>query len=509
MLYVHPTPQYPRSKLEARMKTLYSLINGVTFCCMTVLIVEYAIFLPNSLPEYYTNSQVVLSPSLSYVLLNCTYTGEIHLMNAKTKITTDKNGITLGLLECAQYITALFSLSFVTIIFNALSLGLYRDGNRHARFFGVHLSLYHCCVATCYFLNFAIIGTTFSFYAPCHFFEAAISHCAALAKENNADAFYDSEFTNYTIFSAAVLFPFAGACINLFVYFLSFVARCILSNHRAEILLSEADAPWERRGVICRTSKPLLSLHTAQRKVILEEARAAMKEGMTVRIARSYQLLTEEDYNEMVDAMRKQVEENLKEEQFQLLLHNFGEDQEAWDNRGFMWRDSIPWDLPTDENIMDVDKGEGLDEFNSSFMRSRERSGWTPNGGQFRDEFANSPEQSVYRSQASFRQPGGTGKGGVEDEPLEVYKNGEEEIAHADTLEMRGDRDGQRRAREYEFSESPEDHRFSIASPLSDDGEWDNVDMRRSRRGVVELRDAKVIRHRSRAYNEADADELW
>lgn len=491
------------------MKTLYSLINVVTFCCMTVLIVEYATFLPSSLPEYYTNPQVVLPPSLSYVLTNCSYTGKIHLMNANTDLTTNENGIILALLECAQYITALFSLAFVTIVFNALSLALYRDGNRHARFFGVHLSLYHCCVATCYFLNFAVIGTTFSFYAPCHFFESAITHCAEVARKENETAFYESEFTNYTILSAAVQFPFAGACVNLLIYFLSFVARCILSNHRAEILLSEADAPWERRGVICQTSKPLLSLHTAQRKVILEEARAAMKEGMAVRIARSYQLLTEEDYNEMVEAMRKQVEENLKEEQFQLLLHNFGEDQEAWDNRGFMWRDSIPWDLPSDENLMDVEEGEGLDELNTSATRYRERTGWTPYGGPSRDEMLHSREPSVYHSQSSFRSPVGVGKGEMEEEPLDTYVNGDnEEIAHADTLDRQRDRVGGRRSPGLEYAAPPADHRFSIASPLSDDEEWDDMDRRRGRRGVVELRDAKVIRQRNRAYNEADADEL-
>lgn len=489
------------------MKTLYSLVNVVTFCCMVVLIVEYVNFLKNCLPEYYTNADLVLAPSLSLVLSNCTYTGDIHLMNVKTELTTDKNGIILALLQCAQYITAIFSLAFVTIVFNGFSLFLYRDGNRHARIFGVHLSVYHCCVAACYFLNFSVIGTTFCFYAPRQYFIDAISYCAMQEEERNREAFLDSEFTNYTILSAQVFFPFIGACFNLGTYLFSFVVRCFLSNKKAEILLSEANAPWERRGLICRTSKPLLSLHTAQRKVILDEAKSAMKQGMRVRIARSYQLVTEEDYNEMVEAMRKQVEENLREEQFELLLHNFGEDQEAWDNRGFMWRDSIPWDLRSEETIME--RGEEGNRGDLSSTHIQERSRRFSSSERYRDEMRDGVENSFTPSLFSVRRHPETGEALGERRPIRVLAEGEEnEVIEAETLEGLERGRSFRMRRPDDRSSHEEFFGFSVASPLSDDDE--DEDFRRRRPGAeeIELRDATVIRHRRRAYREEDADEL-
>lgn len=510
MLYIYPTPQYPRSKLEAKIKTLYSLVNVVTFCCMVVLIVQYANFLQNCLPEYYTNSDLVLAPSLLLVLTNCVYTGEIHLMNVKTQLSTDKNGIILALLQCAQYITALFSLAFVTIVFNGLSLFLYRDGNRHARIFGVHLSLYHGCVAACYFLNFAIIGTTFSFYASLKYFNAAVEYCASQEELRDADAFYDSEFTNYTIFSAGVFFPFVGACFNLGTYLFSFMVRCFLSNKRPEILLSEADAPWERRGLICRTSKPLLSLHTAQRRVILEEARSAMKEGLKVRIARSYQLVTEEDYREMVEAMRKQVEENLKEEQFELLLHNFGEDEEVWDNRGFMWRDSIPWDRDTEANPMGNDDEE--DPRNLSSTNNQERSFWMTNSGRYRDEMVDAMEETSTHSLFSVRRQKDSVEGGKDGRPMTLFVDPDDDDSHAmaqaEPLEIQdyGRNTGRRRGRDCTTPEDP--GWFSLASPLSDGEEEEGHRSRRKSVPESMFHEATVIRRRHKAYSEQDADEL-
>eukprot|EP00796_Vickermania_ingenoplastis_P005217 gene5217-3735_t len=347
MLYIYPTPKYPRTPLEATMKTVYGLTNALTGIALVVTMTEYFIFLKNCMPEYYTNGQLVLSDSLEYVLDGCAYTGTVHLMNVKAEIVASKESITMGLMQCAQFVTALFSLLFVTMVINGVSMMLYRAGDRHIRLFGVHISIYHAMVALSYVINFATIAATFSYDTQRLFYKDAVSHCAEQAKNRDLDAFYKSEYTGFTIFSVAVYWPLSAACANLLIFMTGLVVRCVHSNHRADILLSEADAPWERRGFSCSTSKPLLRLHTAQRTAIVEEAEAAMKQGMAVRIVRSYQLLTEEDYAELVQAMRQQVEEAIKEEQFEILRRNCGEDEAAWDQTGFMWHDRLPWALPT------------------------------------------------------------------------------------------------------------------------------------------------------------------
>lgn len=347
MLYVYPTPQYPRTTLEASVKSLYGLTNAVTGIAMIVLITEFAVFLGNCMPEFFTNSDLVLSPGLQYVLDGCTYTGEIRLMGVGATVTVTAEGISLGLMQCAQYILALCCLLFVTIMGNGISLSLYRAGDRHIRVWGVHVPVYHGMVSFMYIINFTTIGTTFSYNTQRLFFEEAVHYCTERAKKNDYEGFLNSEFSGYTILSTAVWWAISAACANLCIFIVAFIIRCYMSYNKADILLSEADVPWEKRGFSCSTSKPLLRLHTTQRNAIVEEANAAMKEGMEVRIVRSYQLVTEEDYQELVTAMREQVEETIKDEQFEILRQNFGEDVNTWDQSGFMWRDDLPWALPT------------------------------------------------------------------------------------------------------------------------------------------------------------------
>lgn len=455
------------------MKSVYALANACTAAAMVVLITEYADFLGNSLPNYYTSSDVTLADNLKYVLTGCTYTGEIHLMNARYNLSVGEENIVLGLMQCAQYITALFSLLFVTIIINGISLSLYRAGDRHIRVFGIHVPIYHGMVVMSYFINFVTIGTTFSFDSQRIFFRDAVDYCSSVARSADLNAFLSSEFTGYTILKTAVYWPLAAACANLLIFLTAFAVRSFHSYHKADILLSEADAPWEKRGFSCSTSKPLLRLHTTQRNAIVEEANAAMKEGMKVRIVRSYQLLTDEDYEDLVLAMQQQVDETIRDEQFELLRQNFGEDETAWSQSGFMWRDSLPWAVPTP--LDSAEEREEAEEHTSTFDDGR--GAWSPSG-----------DGLVYE------RPDG------DDE----FVDDEEEMLESEGSQRRMVR--RRRGRRSRVA-------LSDAEPLALEGEWEEggegeefaEQFEESNRSGVRVR--RRVRRR-RAYDEGEADEL-
>jgi len=328
------------------MKSIYQMSTGALGLAMLVLVIEYFVFMTNTMGDYYTNKHLELSSSLSHVLTNCTYTGSISVMSASAELTVGSDAIVIGLMHCCQYITTLFILTLLAVLVNTFSMMRYRAGDRHIRVLGVHASVYHGLVVAAYGLNIAIIGATFGFDSSRKFYLDAVDHCASLSKANDEEAFYASEFAGYTVLSTAVYWPMSAACLSLVIFLIGLVVRCINSYHRADILLSEADAPWEERGVLCGTSKPLLRLHTTQRAAIIEEATAAMNDGMKVRIARTYQLLTEDVYNQVLQAMEKLVKEDTAEEQVDLMDQNCGGDVSVLHRPGFTWRESIPWKAP-------------------------------------------------------------------------------------------------------------------------------------------------------------------
>lgn len=343
MLFIYPTPKFPRTPLEATLKSFYTIALAATGVGAICLFADYISLLENSMPWFYSHKNTALAPSLAFVLKNCTYPAEISILHGKATLLIDEDMVRFGLLQCAQYIVALFSLGVVSLFANIIALGMYKSGQRHIRVFGVHISLYHALVGFCYFINFVIIGVTFSYYYPCDMYNKAVRYCAGKAVIDDPDGFYESEYAGFTIFSAVVLLPMITACVNVLVYLVAFVVRCYQSNHRVTVLLSEADVPWEERGVLCRTRNALLRLHTTQRNAIIKEANEALKDGIKIRLVRSYQLVTEEDYQQIVEDMRLQVEEYTKKEQFDILRRNLGEDEAAWDMAGLQWRDQLPW----------------------------------------------------------------------------------------------------------------------------------------------------------------------
>ncbi|KPA81245.1 hypothetical protein ABB37_03663 [Leptomonas pyrrhocoris] len=349
MFFIYPTPQYPRRKLEYVFKSLYLIANLVHVTSLVVLMSDFYTRLSNSMPEYYRQTDLVISDSITLVMQNCVYNGSIHLGNVRGSVQVTIGNIGYGLMTTAQYVTGLFVLEFLLLVNNCFVALNYSKGNRHLRLFGVHVPLYHITVMMTQVYCIAICVVMWSFDGNRRFFQSALKYCAAEMRRSNYEQLLSSEFDDYTIFSTAVYWPFAATCVSEMIYFSAAIVLCWFSEDDAIILLSEADAPWESRGVLCNTYKPLLKLHTAQRNAIIEDARNAIKEGQKVRIVRSYQLMTEEDFEALVQAMREQVAKALKEKQFEKLKENFGDHESQIDNMGFAWRENMMVPPPVDE----------------------------------------------------------------------------------------------------------------------------------------------------------------
>ncbi|KPI88531.1 hypothetical protein ABL78_2343 [Leptomonas seymouri] len=353
MFFIYPTPQYPRKPLEYVFKSLYLVANLVHVMSLVILISDFYTRLSNSMPKYYQQTDLVISDSITLIMQNCVYNGMMHLGNARGLVQVTAGNIGYALMTTAQYVTGLFVLEFLLLVNNFFIAMNYSRGNRHLRLFGVHIPLYHMLLMMTQGYSIAICVVTWSFDGNRRFFQGALRYCAMEMQKAHNEQLLASEFDDYTIFSTAVYWPFAATCASELIYFSAAVVLCWFSKDEATVLLSEADAPWESRGFLCNTCKPLLKLHTAQRNAIIEDARNAIKEGQRVRIVRSYQLMTEEDFEAVVQAMREQVARGLKEQQFEKLKENFGDHESQIDNMGFAWRENLMMPPP-------VEEGEGV-----------------------------------------------------------------------------------------------------------------------------------------------------
>ncbi|GET93360.1 hypothetical protein, conserved [Leishmania tarentolae] len=341
MFFIYPTPQYPRRVLEFIFKSLYMFANTMHIVSLVVLISDFYTRLSNSMPSYYLNRDLVISDTILLVMENCTYKGSIHLGNVRGTVEVTRGNIGYGLMTTAQYVTGLFVLEFLLLVNNFIIAVNYTKGNRHLRIFGVHVPFYHISVMMTQVYSIAIIVLVWSFDGNRKLFQRALEYCSAEMRKTNYDQLLNSEFDGYTIFSTAVYWPFAATCAAEIIYIAAVIFLCYFSSDEGIILFSEADAPWEARGFLCNTSKPLLKLHTAQRNAIIEDARNAIKGGQKVRIVRSYQLITEEAFEALVQAMREQVAQALKEKQFEQLKKTFGDNESQLDNMGFAWRENL------------------------------------------------------------------------------------------------------------------------------------------------------------------------
>lgn len=341
MFFIYPAPQYPRRALEFVFKSLYMLANTIHLMSLVVLLSDFHIRLSNSMPSYYTNRDLVISDAILLVMEDCTYNGSIRLGNVRGTVEVTAGNIGYGLMTTAQYVTGLFVLEFLLLVNNLLVAFNYTKGNRHLRIFGVHVPLYHITVMMTQVYSIVIVVLVWAFDGNRQLFQRALQHCAEEMRKTKYEQLLQSEFDGYTIFSTAVYWPFAATCASELIYIFGLIFLCYFSNDEGIILFSEADAPWESRGFLCNTSKPLLRLHTAQRNAIIEDARNAIKEGQKVRIVRSYQLITEEAFEALVQAMREQVARALKEKQFEQMKRTFGDNESQLDNMGFAWRENL------------------------------------------------------------------------------------------------------------------------------------------------------------------------
>lgn len=341
MLFIYPTPQYPRRPLEYVFKTMYLATNVMHVVALVVLIVDFYTRLKDSMPSYFTKRALVVSPTITMVMSNCTYRGELQLGSVKGQVEVNLGGLIIGLLNMAMYVQGLFVLQFLLIFNHTICAFNYSSGNRHLRIFGVHVPFYHILVVFSYVYSIAITVLTWVYDGNRRFYHKALVHCADQLRQTNPTALDEAEYADYSIFTTAVYWPFAAVCFGMTVYLSAAFVLFVNSYDKATMLLSMADAPWESKGFMSMTKKPYLKLHTAQRNAIVEDARAAIKEGEKVRIVRSYQLMTEEDFQTLVQAMKEQVARAIKEKQFEKLRENIGDRESQIDDMGFLWRQQM------------------------------------------------------------------------------------------------------------------------------------------------------------------------
>lgn len=341
MLFIYPTPQYPRRPLEYVYKTMYLVTNIIHVVALVILISDFYTRLKDSMPTYFTKRELFISPTITMIMSNCTYTGELSLGSVKGEVEVGLGGIKIGLMNMAMYVQGLFITQFLLIFNHVICAFNYSTGNRHLRFFGVHVPYYHILVVFTYVYSIAIAVLTWVYESNRVFYHKALVYCADQLRQSNATLLDEAEYADYSIFTTAVYWPFAAVCFGMLVYLSAAVVLFVHSHDAATKLLSHADAPWEGTGFMCMTKKPYLKLHTAQRNAIIEDARAAIKEGEKVRIVRSYQLMTEEDFQTLVQAMKDQVARAIKEKQFEKLRENFGDRESQIDDMGFLWRQQM------------------------------------------------------------------------------------------------------------------------------------------------------------------------
>lgn len=341
MLFIYPTPHYPRKPAEYAFKFIYLLTMVIHVIAMVVLITDFYTRLKDSMPYYFTRSALELSPAIEIVMANCTYYGELHLGNVRGVVGADIGAVTIGLMNMAMYVQGLFVLEFLTICTMGFASSNYSAGTRHLRAFGLAVPLYHILVIALYVYAVAVIVLTWVYDGNRRYFHAALVFCADQLRARAPEALLDAEYDDYSIFTTAVYWPFAATCVGLAVFIAAAIVLFHNSYDKATTLLAEADVPWEGAGVLSAPKKPLLKLHTAQRNAIIDDARAAIKQGEKVRIVRSYQLMTEDDFNALVQAMRDQVARAMKEKQFEKMRENFGDNESQIDDMGFLWRQHV------------------------------------------------------------------------------------------------------------------------------------------------------------------------
>ncbi|ESL07934.1 hypothetical protein TRSC58_04372 [Trypanosoma rangeli SC58] len=349
MFFVFPSAVYPRRPGERLFKRLYQLCNVVHVVCFVVLIVEFCVRLESSLPGYFTRSTVSLDLGLQTATDNCNYSAEIKIGGTSSTLSVNSTSLPVPLMVMAQYVIAILVIQFLAILNSALSLANYSAGVRHLRICGLHVPFYHVLCVFSVLYCVVLIVMVFVTRPMRNFYADAVVACAEQARSRDPALLLQSEYDDYNTFSTPIEWALAAALINLCIYCLAATVLTWKSHRREVVLFSEATVPWEKRGVRCGTNKAALRIHTKARDAILAEAHEALSRGEKVRIACSYALMTEAEYEAQVGEMRKRFSEQMKEEQFEQLRSHFGHASDLEESGLFWRRQTAPPPPPPDD----------------------------------------------------------------------------------------------------------------------------------------------------------------
>ncbi|CCW66890.1 unnamed protein product [Phytomonas sp. Hart1] len=343
MFFVSPTPEYPRKTIEYVFKIIYQLTTCFHIISFVIIVTDFYTRLAESLPGYLSHSDLKAHPSISMVMEGCTYRGVLKAGLAEGIAEVSLDGVTIGLVIMAKHVTFICFLELLQIINCVVSSSNYTSYRRHLRVFGAHVPFYHILVVFTFIYSFSIIIFVYLCDRERTFYRNAISYCANEVRKKDPTRLLIAEYDEYNIMTTVIYWPFAACCVNLLVSFTAVYILFRSSLDKATLLHSQADAPWESHTPFCTTQKSVLRLHTAQRNAILNDARTVMREGLKVRIVRTYQLMSDSDFEALVQAMRDQVARGLKEKQFENLQEHFGDNESQIENTGLLWRQNANW----------------------------------------------------------------------------------------------------------------------------------------------------------------------
>ncbi|ORC85187.1 uncharacterized protein TM35_000371600 [Trypanosoma theileri] len=340
MFFVLPSAVYPRQTVERLFKALYQLGNVIHAMSFVVLMTEYYIRLQSSLPDYFTRSEVSLSPQLALVMNSCNYSGMLNVGGVRSKVEVTEGSLPAVLLYMTQYILAILVVEFLAIVNNALGIMGYSAGRRHLRVIGLHVPVYHVSATISILYCIALIVLSWVVYPTRTFYSDAVLYCVTTLGSENNTMLLMSEYDSLHLFDTPLEWAFAAAVVNLALYIAGIVVLSWHSCDSATVLLSASSVPWEKHGLMCTTDKAALRIHTTARETILKEAREALARGEKVRIVRSYALMTEADYEAQVEEMRRRFAERAKEEQYEQMCTYFERESDL-DEGGLLWRRQV------------------------------------------------------------------------------------------------------------------------------------------------------------------------
>ncbi|RHW69770.1 hypothetical protein DPX39_100079000 [Trypanosoma brucei equiperdum] len=339
MFFVFPFPTSPRQRVERVMRVLYQLGAAIFVISYVVLLTEADVRLQAGMHGSFSAPGANLSDSLEMVMSNCEYEGIMSIYGVGVVVGVNAKSLPFAIISMLQHMRAVLVVQFLAALNGVAGGYCYSTNIRHMHLFGLHVPVHLILNVLAYVLTVTIIALVAVSGPVRSYYSASLEFCAAKLAEEDNEKLLESGFDGFHLFGTRLEWAMGAAIVNLIIYTIGLVTRVYKSHDPAIALFSMSDVPWERTGIRLSVDKAALSIHTAARERIISEARDAIGRGERVRIVRSYALMTEADYNEQVEEMRRLFATRAQEEQFKN-MHSLLEDEPHAGGSAMHWGSS-------------------------------------------------------------------------------------------------------------------------------------------------------------------------